>query len=82
MISVFYRIGYWHRGEEATTKELIIKAFYCVYQFLLTICLTVGAITNEEPDETVFLVEISIVAFVLSVKLWVVIGSRSEFWNY
>lgn len=78
MISFFYRIGFWHRGEKATTIELTIKAFYCVYQFLFTVSLAVGAITTKESDESVFLAEISIAVFILSVKLWVLIWKQKR----
>lgn len=78
MIDIFYRIGFWHRGEEATVKELRIKAFYCIYQFLFTISLAIGSITTEKSDESVFLAGTSVVSFVLSVKLWVVIWKQER----
>ncbi len=78
MISLFYRIGFWHRGEKATTNEQGFKALYCIYHFLFTISLAVTAITTEESDESVFLAEYSIIAFVLSVKLCVLIWNQKR----
>lgn len=78
LIRFFYRIGFWHKGDTPTTKERAIKLFYCVYFFLLVISSTIGAISNENVVESVFLAEVSIVSAVLSVKLWCLMWKQNR----
>ncbi len=79
IVSFYYRIGFWHRVQENAIKEpRIVKALYCIYHFLFTISLAVTAIKTEESDESVFLAETSIIAFVLSVKLWFLIWNQKR----
>ncbi len=78
IIAIFYRIGFWHRGEAATASELSIKRFYCIYYFLFTIALVAGAVNNENNDETIFLVQIAIAIAVLLIKLWALIWKQKQ----
>lgn len=76
IISLFYRIGFWHRGSEASVGELLIKLFYCIYQFLFVISLVVGAIINEK--ESILLVEGLIIVALLSFKMWFIIWKQKQ----
>lgn len=78
MISFLYRMGFWHRGDEPTTKELVFKYFYCIYHFLFVISLVVGAITSETRDDSIFLAEIAIIATVLTVRLWTLVWRQNK----
>lgn len=78
MLSFFYRIGFWHRGDEATIQELVIKSFYCIYHFLFTISLVVGTITSDNWDDSIFFGEIAIIAAVLTVELWILVWRQTQ----
>lgn len=69
IIHFFYQMKIWHRGATPTIKEQAIKTFYCIYLLSLTVSAAIGAMTNENVDQSVFLAEITIVAAVLSMKL-------------
>lgn len=77
-VSFFYRIGFWHRGDEATIKQLSLKLFYCLYLLSFIVAGFIGAINCEDEDEMIFLVEVSIVILVLFVKLCFLISSQKE----
>nr|QGW45416.1 odorant receptor 43 [Bradysia odoriphaga] len=78
MVSLFYYIGFWHRGDEPTARELRTKYFYCCYYLLFVVSLVAGAFTSENEGETIFLVELSIAAAVLTVKLWCLIWKQKQ----
>lgn len=77
MISLFYRIGFWHRSDAATIKQLRMKLFYCIYHVLFVISLLVGAFLSDDKDHSIFLAEIGIIGTVLSVKLWILIWKQN-----
>ena len=81
IISFFYLIGLWHRGEKPTVKDMRLKIFYCVYYALFTVSLVVGAIINKERDQSIFLVEVSIEVGIECVKLWVLIWKQNAILN-
>lgn len=78
LISYYYRIGFWHRGDEPTAKELRIKCFYCIYYLLFLLSLVVGAIKSDNYDDMIFLSEVSVVVVVLSVKMWFFIFKQKQ----
>lgn len=78
IISFFYRIGFWHRGDEATAGEQIKKWFYFIYFFLYLISLVVRAIESDENVQSIFLVEVAIAVAVLLVKLWALIWKQQQ----
>lgn len=43
IISSFYRIGFWHKGNEATAIETGLKLFYCFYYSLFLMSLIPGS---------------------------------------
>lgn len=77
IISLFYYIGIWHRGDKPTFKETRIKLFYCTYYLLFPISLMAAAIKSDNKDESILSAEVSIVTGVLSMKLYYII-SRKE----
>lgn len=81
MISVFYRIGVWHRGDKPTVKEIRIKFLYCICYFLIIVSVTVGAITHEDMDQSVFLAEISIGASVVLMKMCLFLWKQDQILN-
>lgn len=78
IISFFYRIGFWHRGDEPTVRELIIKTFYCFYYLFFPISLVVGSVKSDNEDESIFLAEISIAVLVVTVKMPMLIWRQKE----
>lgn len=78
IISLFHGIGFWHRGNEATVRELIIKWFHCVYYSLFVVSLAIGAIRRENGDEGIFLMEIAVIVTVLAFKLCTLIWKQKQ----
>ncbi|XP_037032787.1 odorant receptor 94b-like [Bradysia coprophila] len=76
MVSLFYYIGFWHRGDEPTAKELRWKFFYCIYYIVFVASMVVGSMISEKDDETIFMVESSITVGVFNVKLWFLIWKQ------
>nr|QGW45383.1 odorant receptor 10 [Bradysia odoriphaga] len=78
MITFFYRIGFWHRGPDASPVQLIVKLFYCILYSQFTASLVGGAIINPSIGETVFLVETSIITIVFLAKLCFLMWKQNE----
>lgn len=78
IISIFYYIGFWHRGDVPTTKELKIKLFYCIYYALFTVAITIGAFTKKNRDESIFLAQIALGTTVLGVKMWLFVWKQKQ----
>lgn len=79
MIIAFLRYtGIWHRGIKPTAREFKAKLFYCIYHLMGLGSLTIGAITNEKHDQTVFLTAASIAVAVYVIKLWNLIWKQDE----
>lgn len=81
IISVFYLIGVWHRGDKATAKETRNKLFYCGYYLLFCLSLVLGAIKNEHGDDFIFLLQQSFGTAVLAVKLWFLTWKQNRIRN-
>nr|QGW45417.1 odorant receptor 44 [Bradysia odoriphaga] len=81
IISAFYLIGVWHRGDKPTVKEMRMKLFYCIYFPLFLLSTVVGAKTNENRDEAIFLGEMSMGVVVLCVNLWLLVWKQNEILN-
>lgn len=81
MISLFYRMGVWHRADEETVRERALKLFYSVYFPLGILSLIVGAVdafVADNKDEAIFLTQITINCTILLVKLLYLIWTKSE----
>src|ERR1700744_2384377 len=76
--SIFYRLGIWHTGDEPTIRETRIKYLYSVSFLMFIISLIGGAINTENRDDSIFLVESSIVVSVLFMKLLYVIWKKEQ----
>lgn len=77
-MELFYRLGFWHCGDDPTVKETRMKQFYSIYYFLFPISLMAGAIKSDNKNESIFLVEIAILAAVMSVKMFYIIWNKRE----
>ncbi|XP_037045319.1 odorant receptor 94a-like isoform X3 [Bradysia coprophila] len=78
VISLFYRMGIWHRGDQPTVKEIRIKFFYSGFHALFALALLFGAITNDRRDKSIFLADVAIGVAVLSVKLWMLMWNQKN----
>nr|QGW45409.1 odorant receptor 36 [Bradysia odoriphaga] len=78
VISLFYRMGIWHRGDQPTMKEIRTKLFYSVFHTLFFLSLLFGAITNDRWDKSIFLADLAIGVAVLSVKLWMLMWNQKK----
>lgn len=78
MMELFYRLGLWHRGDEATGVETGIKLFYSIFHSLYTMSIMAGAITTDNSDESIFLVLCAILMGVMSFKLSCIIWRKKQ----
>nr|QGW45386.1 odorant receptor 13 [Bradysia odoriphaga] len=78
LISLFYWMGIWYRGDVPTVRETRIRTFYFCYFLLTNASVIIGAITSENIDESIFLVSEAILSVILSVKLWILIWKQKE----
>nr|QGW45377.1 odorant receptor 4 [Bradysia odoriphaga] len=78
MISIFRRIGLWHGKDRPTARQLVLKSLYCIYYLSFMISLSLGARTAGTVDESIFLVEASIMAAVLNIKNWMFLWKQKE----
>lgn len=78
IIYVLRGIGFWCQGATPTARELRIKTFYTLYYLLFVVSLVVGAITNKNLDESVFLAESSIAAAVVLVQMYILIWKQNR----
>lgn len=78
LISLFYRIGLWQRGDEATAWGTRLKIFYSIYYSLFPISLMAGALSSDNKDEFVFAVEVSLISTVLLVKILYIIWRKQQ----
>lgn len=77
-ISVFYRVGLWQRGDEATAGEWKLKFFVSFYYFLVLVSFITGTFASENTDEFIFLLESSLMLTVSLVKLIYLIWEEHE----
>ncbi|XP_037039746.1 putative odorant receptor 71a [Bradysia coprophila] len=78
MISFFHRIGIWHGVDRPTVRQVGLKSFYSIYYVFYPTSFLVGAITNETVDDSILLVEISLLAAVLTIKIWILLWKQTE----
>ncbi|XP_037038439.1 odorant receptor 43a-like [Bradysia coprophila] len=78
IISSFYLIGVWHRGDKPTVKEIRRKRFFCIYFPLFLLSLVVGAIKNYKKDEAIFLTEVAMGVAIVCVNFWLLIWKQNE----
>lgn len=79
IFDLFYRIGLWYRGEEATARETKIKLFYSFHFLLFPISLMAGAITTDNSEESIFLIETAVITTAMSIKFYYLIWKKREF---
>ncbi|XP_037027832.1 odorant receptor 94a-like [Bradysia coprophila] len=79
LISLFYFIGIWHRGDRPTARELKTKIFYSIYHPLFIISIVVGGASGTKSiDAIIFLAETSLAVAVLTIKFWLLIWKQNE----
>lgn len=78
LISIFYRIGLWHRGDKPTVKEIWTKCFYYIYYTLFLVSIVAGSIKTGKLYEKIFLAQMSIGVAAVSVKLWFLLWNQSQ----
>ncbi|XP_037041485.1 odorant receptor 23a-like [Bradysia coprophila] len=78
VITFFYRIGFWHRGPNASLRQLTMKLFYCILYSQFSVSLVGGAIINNSIGESIFLLESSIIATVFFAKLCFLMWKQNE----
>lgn len=81
MMSLFYFLGLWHRDDEPTVRETMVKLFFSIYYFLFPMSVMGGGILTDDKNESVFLVEISIISAVMSVKVLYIIWKKDAIYK-
>ncbi|XP_037041517.1 odorant receptor 94b-like [Bradysia coprophila] len=78
MISLFRRIGIWHGQDAATVSQQRLKPVYFIYYVSFFASFSIGALTKESLDESIFLAEVAILITVLMTKLWLLFWKQKE----
>ncbi|XP_037039747.1 odorant receptor Or2-like [Bradysia coprophila] len=78
MISFYRDIGLWHGEDRPSIGQFGRKLCYCIYYLLFIISLWTGATTVETVDESIFIAQISIVASVLNIKIWMLLWKQKQ----
>lgn len=78
IMELFYRLGLWHHGDEATVKETTTKLFYFIFYLLFPISLIAGAITSNNAGEPIFLLQAAVMFIVLAMKLFYIIWKKEQ----
>ena len=78
LISYYRRIGIWHGEDTATVRQFRLKSICCIYYPFLFMSLSIGGITQETLDESIFTVEVSIDVLVVMVKMWILLWKQKE----
>ncbi|XP_037039743.1 putative odorant receptor 71a [Bradysia coprophila] len=78
MTSFFHRIGIWHGEDKPTVGQIRLKSFYCIHYLFFITSTSIGAITKETVDESIFLAEVSIALTVLTIKIWMLIWKQKQ----
>lgn len=76
--TIFYRIGFWHRGDEPTRREKLFKILYFMYYSTFIISIVIGAIQSDNTAEKVLLVEYSMQCAVLALPLFKILWRKTE----
>lgn len=71
-------LSLWHGEDKFTIKGIMMKSFCSIYYCLFVISLLIGSFTTDNRDESIFLIEMSIMTSVLLVKLCYMIWKKKE----
>nr|QGW45408.1 odorant receptor 35 [Bradysia odoriphaga] len=78
VISIFYWVGYWHRGDCPTAKEFGTKVISCVYYLLFGMSLAVAGLKSGNSDESIFLWESCLVILISTAKILILIHKQKQ----
>lgn len=78
LMALFYYLGVWHRGNDATVRETRIKLFYSFIYVLWPTSLMAGAIISDDRDDAIFLSQSSIMSTILSVIGFFLIWKKNQ----
>lgn len=75
---VYFLVGFWHQGDNATGRELTVKFVYSIFLLLFLLSIAMGAIAHENRDKSIYLGEIAILDFVFVSKLFILIWQQKK----
>lgn len=78
IMAVYRKFGIWHSGDTPTCKETNMKLFYSIYHLLAPISFLSGAFITDSWEESILLVDATILTIVSLVKLWYLIWNKTE----
>lgn len=78
IVSLFYFIGLWQAENVSDFRKWITKILFLVVFVYYPVSLAAGAFTNDNENEKMFLVGLSITIFVLAVRLYYILWKKDE----
>lgn len=78
IISVFYFMGLWHDDRENNFRKWVFRIYHIVIYGYFPVSLIAEAFTSDNESEAIYLGVVSIVAFVLAVRLYYFLLKKDE----
>lgn len=78
IMGLYIKLGLWQSGDRMTCKETNMKIFYTMYYLLVPTSFLTGAFVTEFWEESVFLVNATVITIVGLVRLWYLIWNKNE----
>lgn len=78
IIYLFYLIGLWQDDNRTNFRKWVWKIFHLAVYVYYPVSLAVGALTNDNENARMFLVVLSIVTFVLAVRLYYILWKKDQ----
>lgn len=82
IISIFYFIGLWHDDNYSNSRKLASNVWFLVAFVCYIISVAAGAVLSENEAESIFLANISIIAFNLTIRLYYWQWKQDEIINF
>lgn len=78
IVKLLHKIGVWHNGEESACRKVARKSVFLLYFNLIQIFIATSAYLAHDKSESIFLVQMVIVIFVLTIKLCYLLWKKNE----
>lgn len=78
IVLIWYFTVLWHRSDENTVRTTLVKLFYSIFYMTLPISTLLGGIISEDRTESIFLIEISLMVVIMSVKFMYIVWKPKE----
>lgn len=75
---LFYGFGLWHRRDEVTVRETILKLCYSIYYLLYPLSIMAGVVTTSDTNEALISVLAGIIYSLASIKALYIIWKKKQ----